>query len=86
MNSILQGGKMPETWKEANITLIPKEKQDLARRYKPTSLVNHCSTFTILAEGLEIIWQECIREDQFSFLPKRQRKGNIRSVLDNLEY
>lgn len=38
MNSILQGGKMPETWKEANIMLISKERQDLtlARNFRPT--------------------------------------------------
>lgn len=73
INSILQGEKMPETWKEANITLIPKERQDLARHYKPTSLVNYCNMFTtILAERLKLILQECIHEDQCVFLPNRQ--------------
>lgn len=28
MNSILQEGKMVDTWKEVNITLIPKDGQD----------------------------------------------------------
>ena len=43
MNSILQVGKMPESWKEADIALIPKEGQDLTltRNHRPISLLNN---------------------------------------------
>lgn len=56
MNSTLQGGKMQEGWKEANIAIIPKGGQDLilTRNYKPTSLLTMTMLFTmILADRLK---------------------------------
>ena len=43
MNSILKSSKIPWTWSEANITLIPKEEQDpfLIKNYRPISLLNN---------------------------------------------
>ena len=78
MNSILKGSKIPETWSEANITLIPKGEQDplLIKNYRPISLLNNdYKIFTlILAERLKIVLQEIIDQDQNGFLPKRQIK------------
>lgn len=67
INSILQSGKMPETWKEANIMLIPKEGQ--ARNYRQILLLNNdYKLFTmILAERLKIIFQDFIHENQCGF-------------------
>lgn len=71
---------MPETWKEVNITLIPKQVQHLmsARNYRPISWLNNdCSLFTMtFAERLKIVLKEF---NHLEFLAKRQLKDNIRT-------
>ena len=89
LNLIIEGSKIPRTWTEANITLIPKEEQDptLTKNYRPILLLNNdYKKFTsILAERLKIILQEIIDQDQNGFLPKRQLKDNMRTMIDILE-
>nr|GEZ82414.1 hypothetical protein [Tanacetum cinerariifolium] len=80
MNDILQNRRMPDSWKEANITLIPKEGQDLSsiKNYRPISLLNNdYKIFTsILAERMKKMLQNFIHEDQCGFLPKRHLRDN----------
>lgn len=56
--------------------------------YRLISLLhNDYKLFTILAERLKIILQECLHEDESSLLPKRQLRDNLRrTVLKILEY
>ena len=90
MNSIINTGEIPETWKTAYITLIPKEGQDLTltKNYRPISLLNNdYKLFTaILAERLKKVLEEFVHEDQSGFLPKRQMRENVRMVFNVIEY
>uniref|UniRef100_A0A8D0E7E3 ribonuclease H n=1 Tax=Salvator merianae TaxID=96440 RepID=A0A8D0E7E3_SALMN len=90
MNDILDNGKIPESWEKAFITLIPKEGQDLTspKNYRPISLLNNdYKVFaSIMATRLKQVLQEFIHQDQAGFLPKRQMKDNIRSIIDVIEY
>lgn len=89
-NSILQGADIPQSWREANIVLIPKENQDPTecKNYRPISLLNNDYKIfaIILAERLKKILQKIINQDQNGFLPNRQIKENIRNVIDLIEY
>lgn len=40
----------------------------------------------ILANGMKKVLQEYIHQDQAGFLPDRQIKDNIRSILNIIEY
>lgn len=59
MNSILEMGKIPESWEEANIELIPKKGQDsvLTSNCRLIQILdNDYNLFTmILADRLKII-------------------------------
>uniref|UniRef100_A0A670HM89 Reverse transcriptase domain-containing protein n=1 Tax=Podarcis muralis TaxID=64176 RepID=A0A670HM89_PODMU len=90
MNNILQQQDIPRTWKEAFITLIPKQDSDLTqvKNYRPISLLNtDYKIFAgILAKRLKKILQEVIHVDQAGFLPNRQMKDNVRNIINILEY
>ena len=90
MNSILTGSLIPDSWKEANIALVPKEGQDpcLVKNYRPISLLNNDNKIfaSVLAERMKKVLQEIIHHDQCGVLPKRQLKDNVRVVLDVTEY
>uniref|UniRef100_A0A803TEA6 Reverse transcriptase domain-containing protein n=1 Tax=Anolis carolinensis TaxID=28377 RepID=A0A803TEA6_ANOCA len=90
MNSILENQKIPDSWKYALITTIPKEGQDLknVKNYRPISLLNSdYKIFTnILAERLKDFLKEWIKEEQTGFLPKRQMKDNVREIINIIEY
>uniref|UniRef100_A0A803TK36 Reverse transcriptase domain-containing protein n=1 Tax=Anolis carolinensis TaxID=28377 RepID=A0A803TK36_ANOCA len=90
MNRILEGEKVPQTWENANIVLIPKKNTDNAKvsNYRPISLLNvDYKIFTsVLAERLKKVLAERINEDQCGFLPGRQQKENIRILLNAIEY
>ena len=90
MNKIITSGEIPETCKTACITLIPKEGQDttLTKYYRPISLLNNdYKLFTeILVGRPKKVIQEFIHEDQSGFLPKRQIRDNVRTVLNVVEY
>ncbi|KAF7235135.1 hypothetical protein EYD10_18021 [Varanus komodoensis] len=89
-NEALLNGKIPTTWTKANITLIPKEDMDVAQiqNYQPISLLNvdYKIFASILAERLKKLLIDFIHPDQNGFLPKRQMKNNLRTILDILEY
>uniref|UniRef100_G1KY48 Reverse transcriptase domain-containing protein n=1 Tax=Anolis carolinensis TaxID=28377 RepID=G1KY48_ANOCA len=90
MNSILEGGKVPQTWTNANIVVIPKDKADntQVRNYRPISLLNadYKIFASILAERLKEVLKARIEEDQSGFLPGRQMRENIRNILNAIEY
>uniref|UniRef100_A0A670JU33 Reverse transcriptase domain-containing protein n=1 Tax=Podarcis muralis TaxID=64176 RepID=A0A670JU33_PODMU len=90
INNILKEKEIPETWKEAFITLIPKQDADLlqVKNYRPISLLNlDYKIFTgILANRMKNILLDYIHGDQSGFLPGRQMKDNIRNIINIIEY
>uniref|UniRef100_A0A670KB41 Reverse transcriptase domain-containing protein n=1 Tax=Podarcis muralis TaxID=64176 RepID=A0A670KB41_PODMU len=89
-NNILRGGKTPDSWKEAYITLISKpdtDKLDM-KNYRPISLLNN--DYKIFAEVMANRLKKCltnlIHTDQVGFLPNRQLKDNIRHIINIIEY
>uniref|UniRef100_A0A803TP25 Reverse transcriptase domain-containing protein n=1 Tax=Anolis carolinensis TaxID=28377 RepID=A0A803TP25_ANOCA len=90
MNSILEGKNPPQTWKNANIVVIPKDKAENTKiqNYRPISLLNSDYKIfaSILATRLKEVLIERIEEDQSGFLPGRQMKENIRNILNAIEY
>uniref|UniRef100_A0A803SSM5 Reverse transcriptase domain-containing protein n=1 Tax=Anolis carolinensis TaxID=28377 RepID=A0A803SSM5_ANOCA len=90
MNIIRNERKMPDSWKEASITVIHKENTDPEeiKNYRPISLLNidYKIFSNILAERLKNFLVNWIKEDQVGFLPNRHIKDNIRIVLDLIEY
>uniref|UniRef100_A0A670K591 Reverse transcriptase domain-containing protein n=1 Tax=Podarcis muralis TaxID=64176 RepID=A0A670K591_PODMU len=90
MNNILKEREIPETWKEALITLIPKQDTDLKqiKNYRPISLLNiDYKIFAgVLARRLKVILVNSIHRDQAGFLPGRQMKDNLRNIINIIEY
>uniref|UniRef100_A0A803TU58 Reverse transcriptase domain-containing protein n=1 Tax=Anolis carolinensis TaxID=28377 RepID=A0A803TU58_ANOCA len=89
MNGILNKQGILETWKTGEIIVIHKdqtEKSDI-RNYRPITLLNtDYKIFTnILATRLKEFLNEWIGEEQAGFLPKRNLKDNIRTVIDAIE-
>uniref|UniRef100_A0A670ZAD8 Reverse transcriptase domain-containing protein n=1 Tax=Pseudonaja textilis TaxID=8673 RepID=A0A670ZAD8_PSETE len=89
-NEVLLAAKMPDSWREALIALIPKEDVDARyiNNYRPISLLNaDYKLFTsIIANRVKQVLNLYIHEDQNGFLPFRQIKNNLRTVIDVLEY
>ncbi|KAF7245269.1 hypothetical protein EYD10_08704 [Varanus komodoensis] len=89
-NAALLNAKIPNTWTEANITLILKEDTDLTQiqNYGPISLLNvdYKMFASIMAERLKKYLTDFIHSDQNGFLPKGQMRNNMRTILDILEY
>uniref|UniRef100_A0A670I0E5 Reverse transcriptase domain-containing protein n=1 Tax=Podarcis muralis TaxID=64176 RepID=A0A670I0E5_PODMU len=88
-NQVMEGGRAPDTWKEAFITLIPKvetEKTQL-KNYRPISLLNvdYKIFADILANRFKKVLNEVIHKDQAGFLPGRHLFDNTRNIIDILE-
>lgn len=70
--------------------MILKEGKDAKgpKSYRPISLINNDYKIltSVLAERLKTILEERIHTDQNGFLAGRQINGNIRTVIDILEY
>uniref|UniRef100_A0A670HSH1 Reverse transcriptase domain-containing protein n=1 Tax=Podarcis muralis TaxID=64176 RepID=A0A670HSH1_PODMU len=90
MNNTLKEKEIPSTWKEAFITIIPKQDADptQVKNYRPISLLNtDYKIFAgILAKRFKKILVKIIHEDQAGFLPGRQIKNNTRSIINIIEY
>lgn len=83
-NYILKGGSLPPSWKEAFISVIPKEGKDRVdcKVYRPISVLN--SDYKLYAT---IQAKECnaLDEDQTGFIKDRQTQDNIRRALHTIE-
>lgn len=90
MNDILEGQDMPHSWKEAMISLIPKEGLDgtEVKNYRPISLTNQdYKIFAgILANRLKRYLVEFISNDQVGFLSDQHLKDNLRILMNVLEW
>ena len=84
-NYVLQKGEIPPSWREATISVIPKEGKDRREcgNYRPISVLNldYKSFTSFLARRLEHLLPDLINLDQTGFIHHRQTTDNIRRVL-----
>lgn len=82
---MLKEGEIPNSWREAFISVIPKEGKDKldCSNYRLVSVLNQdYRLFTaILARRLETILPDIINLDQTGFIKQRQTQDNIRRTL-----
>lgn len=81
-NAALKEGKIPPSWKEATISVIPKEGKDRLEcgSFRPISVLNmdYKLYTSILAKRVERILPQIIHANQTGFILQRQTHDNIR--------
>ena len=89
-NHTLRTGEAPQSWKEAVISVIPKEGKDKKEcsSYRPISVLNvdYKLFASVLSKRLVAIIPELLDLDQTGFVLNRQTQDNLRRTLQVMSH
>lgn len=87
---VVSSGKIPPTWVESKIVLIPKAGRisSLPQSYRPIALLNvdYIVLASILTAWLSLIISDYIHPVQSGFIKGRYLRGNIRCAMKIIDF